>query len=152
MSNRFYAVCGILDIDGKILFVRHTYGPAKERILIPGGYVKEGELPSDAVKREFFEETGVNAEAESVFAVQFRAEQWIIVFCLKYISGEPVSDGYENSEVLLLTPEEAVNRSDITNMSRSILNAYIKDRENTLEKGEYKSISLKAGEYEIFGV
>ena len=152
MSNRFYAVCGILDIDGKILFVRHTYGPAKERILIPGGYVKEGELPTEAVKREFFEETGVNIEAESVFAVQFRTEQWIIVFRLKYISGEPVSDGYENSEVLLLTPEEAVKRSDITNMSRAILNAYIKDRENTLEKGDYKSISLKAGEYEIFGV
>jgi ADP-ribose pyrophosphatase YjhB (NUDIX family) len=152
MSNRFYAVCGILDIDGKILFVRHTYGPAKERILIPGGYVKEGELPTDAVKREFFEETGVNIEAESVFAVQFRTEQWIIVFRLKYISGEPVSDGYENSEVLLLTPEEAVNRTDITNMSRAILNAYIKDRDNTLEKGDYKSISLKAGEYEIFGV
>jgi ADP-ribose pyrophosphatase YjhB (NUDIX family) len=152
MSNRFYAVCGILDIDGKILFVRHTYGPAKERILIPGGYVKEGELPTEAVKREFFEETGVNVKAESVFAVQFRTEQWIIVFRLKYISGEPVSDGYENSEVLLLTPEEAVNRSDITNMSRAILNAYINDRENTLEKGDYRSISLKAGEYEIFGV
>ena len=152
MSNRFYAVCGILDIDGKILFVRHTYGPAKERILIPGGYVKEGELPSDAVKRELFEETGVNAAAESVFAVQFRAEQWIIVFRLKYISGEPHSDGYENSEVLLLTPEEAVKRTDITNMSRAILNAYINVRENTLEKGDYKSISLKTGEYEIFGV
>ncbi|MCR5599149.1 MAG: NUDIX hydrolase [Ruminococcus sp.] len=152
MSNRYYAVCGILDIDGKILFVRHTYGAAKERILIPGGYVKEGELPTEAVKREFFEETGVNVQAESVFAVQFRTEQWIIVFRLKYISGEPVSDGYENSEVLLLTPEEAVNRSDITNMSRAILNAYINDRENTLEKGDYRSISLKAGEYEIFGV
>ena len=152
MSNRFYAVCGILDIDGKILFVRHTYGPAKERILIPGGYVKEDELPTEAVKREFFEETGVNVKAESVFAVQFRTEQWIIVFRLKYISGEPVSDGYENSEVLLLTPEEAVNRSDITNMSRAILSAYINDRENTLEKGDYRSISLKAGEYEIFGV
>ena len=63
-----------------------------------------------------------------------------------------MSDGYENSEVLLLTPEEAVRRSDITSMSRAILNAYIKDRENTLEKGDYKSISLKAGEYEIFGV
>ncbi|WP_294751003.1 NUDIX hydrolase [uncultured Ruminococcus sp.] len=152
MSNRFYAVCGIVDIGGKILFVRHTYGPAKERILIPGGYVKEGELPSDAVKRELFEETGVNAAAESVFAVQFRAEQWIIVFRLKYISGEPHSDGYENSEVLLLTPEEAVKRTDITNMSRAILNAYINARENTLEKGDYKSISLKTGEYEIFGV
>ncbi|MBO4523972.1 MAG: NUDIX hydrolase [Ruminococcus sp.] len=152
MSNHYYAVCGILDIDGKILFVRHTYGAAKERILIPGGYLKEGELPSDAVKREFYEETGVNAVAESVFAVQFRSEQWIIVFRLKYISGEPRSDGYENSEVLLLTPEEAVKRSDITNMSRAILNSYINDRDNTLNKGDYKSISLKAGEYEIFGV
>lgn len=152
MSNRFYAVCGILDIDGRILFVRHTYGSAKDRILIPGGYVKEDELPSDAVKREFYEETGVVAEADSVFAVQFRTEQWIIVFRLNYISGEPVSDGYENSEVLLLTPEEAVERKDITNMSRAILNAYINDRENTLRKGEYRSISLKAGEYEIFGV
>ena len=152
MSNRFYAVCGIAEIGGRILFVRHTYGPAKERILIPGGYVKEGELPSDAVKRELLEGTGVNAEAESVFAVQFRAEQWIIVFRLKYISGEPVSDGYENSEVLLLTPEEAIERSDITNMSRAILKSYIKDRDKTLSKGEYKSISLKSGEYEIFGV
>lgn len=152
MSNRFYAVCGILDIGGRILFVRHTYGSAKDRILIPGGYVKEDELPSDAVKREFYEETGVVAEADSVFAVQFRTEQWIIVFRLNYISGEPVSDGYENSEVLLLTPEEAVGRKDITNMSRAILNAYINDRENTLKKGEYRSISLKAGEYEIFGV
>ena len=152
MSNRFYAVCGILDINGKILFVRHTYGAAKERILIPGGYVKEGELPTEAVKREFFEETGVNAEAESVFAVQFRTEQWIIVFRLNYISGEPVSDGYENSEVLLLTPQEAVERPDITNMSRAILKAYIDNVDNTLEKGDYRSITLKAGEYEIFGV
>lgn len=152
MSNRFYAVCGILEIDGKILFVRHTYGSAKDRILIPGGYVKEGELPTAAVKREIFEETGVDSEAESVFSVQFRTEQWIIVFRLKYISGEPRSDGYENSEVLLLTPEEAAERPDITNMSRAILKAYIADRDNTLAKGEYRSISLKAGEYEIFGV
>lgn len=152
MSNRYYAVCGILDIDGRILFVRHTYGAAKERILIPGGYVKEGELPSEAVKRELMEETGVVSEAESVFAVQFRKEQWIIVFRLRYISGEPESDGYENSEVLLLKPEEAVKRSDITNMSRAILNAYIKDKNNSLEKGCYNSISLKEEVFEIFGV
>ena len=152
MSNRFYAVCGILDIDGKILFVRHTYGAAKERILIPGGYVKEGDLPSESVRRELLEETGVIAEAESVFAVQFRKEQWIIVFRLRYISGEPRSDGYENSEVLLLTPEEAVKRSDITNMSRAILNAYIDQKDNTLERGSYNSISLKDETFEIFGV
>lgn len=152
MSNRFYAVCGILEIDGKILFVRHTYGAAKDRILIPGGYVKEGEFPSDAVKREFFEETSVQAEADSVFAIQFRKDQWCIVFRMKHISGAPVSDGYENSEVLLLTPEEAVERPDITNMSRAILRSYISDKDKTLEKGDYQSISLERGTYEIFGV
>lgn len=152
MSNRYYAVCGILEIDGKILFVRHTYGQAKDRILIPGGYVKEGELPSDAVSREFFEETQVKAEAASVFAIQFRYEQWCVVFMMKYISGEPLSDGYENSEVLLLSPEEAIRRTDITNMSRAILKAYINNRDAVLDKGDYSSISLNAGEYEIFGV
>ncbi len=151
-SNRYYAVCGIVEIEGRILFVRHTYGAAKDRILIPGGYVREGELPSDAVKRELFEETSVNTEADSVFAVQFRPEQWCTVFLMKHISGQPKSDGYENSEVLLLTPQEAVERKDITNMSRAILRAYIADRRNTLTHGQYRSISLKEGEYEIFGV
>jgi ADP-ribose pyrophosphatase YjhB (NUDIX family) len=152
MSNRYYAVCGILEIEGKILFVRHTYGQAKDRILIPGGYVKEGELPTQAVAREFYEETKVRAEALSVFSIQFKHDQWCVVFRLGYVSGEPVSDGYENSEVLLLAPEEAVQRPDITNMSRAILNAYISDRENTLDKGNYCSISLKPEEFEIFGV
>ena len=132
--------------------MRHTYGQAKNRILIPGGYVKEGELPTEAVKREFFEETTVVAEAKSVFSIQFKTDQWCVVFLLDYVSGEPKSDGYENSEVLLLTPEEAVERPDITNMSRAILKAYIAERENMLSRGYYRSISLKEGEYEIFGV
>ena len=95
---------------------------------------------------------GVQAEADSVFAIQFRTDQWCIVFRMKHISGAPVSDGYENSEVLLLTPEEAVERPDITNMSRAILRSYISDKDKTLEKGDYQSISLERGTYEIFGV
>jgi len=71
---------------------------------------------------------------------------------MKHISGAPVSDGYENSEVLLLTPEEAVERPDITNMSRAILRSYINDKDKTLEKRDYQSISLERGTYEIFGV
>lgn len=43
MNGRHFAVCGIVEIGGKILLVRHTYGTAKGRILVPGGYVREGE-------------------------------------------------------------------------------------------------------------
>lgn len=150
-STRHFAVCGILEIDGKILFVRHTYGTAKDRILLPGGYVKEKELPTKAVEREFFEETSVVCKAGEIFSVQFKPEEWCIVFTLSYVSGEPKSDGYENSEVLLLTVDEALARDDITNMSREILGAY-KENKKGLARGDYIAKAYTAEDYVIFGV
>lgn len=152
MNNRYFTVCGIVEIEGEILLVRHTYGTAKERILVPGGYVHKDELPSTAVEREIFEETGVNVKAKSVFATQFKSNQWCIVFTTEYISGTPQSDCNENSEVLLLHAEDAVKRDDITNMSRQILKAYIYDSNNELTKSDYIAKSFKAEEYEIYGV
>ena len=152
MNNKFFTVCGIVEIDGKILLVRHTYGNAKGRILVPGGYVSEGELPARAAEREILEETGVSAAARSVFAVQFKPEQWCIIFTMDYLSGKPHSDGYENSEVLLLSAQEAVLRDDITNMSCEILNAYIRDNKNVLSKSDYVPVLSDPDKYEIYGV
>lgn len=152
MNNKYFTVCGIVEINGKILLVRHTYGTAKDRILVPGGYVQEGELPSKAIEREVFEETGVSAKTKAVFSVQFKPEQWCVVFTLEYVSGEPKSDGYENNEVLLISAEEAAERDDITNMSREILRAYITDKANVLGKSDYVPKSTTAERYEIYGV
>ncbi len=151
MNNKFYTVCGITEIKGKVLLVRHTYGAAKDRILLPGGYVSENELPTVAAEREIFEETGVKTAAKSLMAMQFKSNQWCAVFIMDYISGTPVSDGYENSEVLLLTAEEAVNRGDITNMSRKILTAYLNEY-SELRKSEYVPDSASKENYVIFGV
>lgn len=152
MNNKYFTVCGIVEISGKVLLVRHTYGTAKDRILLPGGYVQEGELPARAAEREMLEETGVTAKAKAVFATQFKPEQWCIVFTMEYISGEPKSDGMENSEVLLLPAGDAVKRGDITNMSRELLSSYISDKENVLRKSAYVPASSKADEYEIYGI
>ncbi|MDE7288431.1 MAG: NUDIX hydrolase [Oscillospiraceae bacterium] len=151
MNNKFYTVCGITEINGKVLLVRHTYGAAKDRILLPGGYVSENELPTAAAEREIFEETGVKTTAKSLMAMQFKSNQWCAVFVMDYISGTPVSDGYENSEVLLLTVEEAVKRDDITNMSRKILTAYMNEYYE-LRKSEYVPDSASKENYVIFGV
>lgn len=152
MNNKFYTVCGITEIDGKILLVRHTYGMAKDRILLPGGFVAENELPTAAAEREILEETGVQAKAQSLMAVQFKSEQWCAVFIMDYISGTPRSDGYENSEVLLLTAEEAVRREDITNLSREILTAYRDKKYSALTKSGYVPQSSNADNYVIFGI
>lgn len=151
INNKFYTVCGLVEIDQKVLLVRHTYGTAKGRLLLPGGYVKENELPTKAVEREIFEETGVKAKVKSVLAMQFKSNQWCAVFLLDYIEGTPKSDGYENSEVLLLKPSEAIKRNDITNMSREILKAY-ENNSCELAKSDYIANSCTEDDYVIFGV
>ena len=150
-NNRFFAVCGIVEMDGKILLVRHTYGTAKGRILLPGGYVKENELPTLAITCEIFEETGVVCKSNELYSMQFKSEQWCAVFTMDYVSGEPKSDGYENSEVLLLTVEEALARDDLTNMSREILKAY-KENKNGIKKSDYLAKDRTENDYAIFGV
>ncbi len=150
MNNKYFTVCGLLPIDGKILLVRHTYGTAKDRILLPGGYVQEGELPTAAVEREIFEETGVCAHADSLLGMQFKDEQWCAVFLMEYIEGKPRSDGFENSEVLLLPIDEAIERSDMTNMSRAILKGYHKDGGTGLTRSDYVPASSDSAHYALF--
>ncbi len=149
MNSKSFAVCGIIEIDEKILFVRHTYGVAKGRILLPGGYVKENELPTTAIEREIFEETGVSCRAKDLYSMQFKSEQWCAVFTMEYVSGEPKSDGYENSEVLILSVDEALSRDDLTNMSREILRAY-KENKNGLKKSDYIAKDRTESDYIIF--
>ena len=151
MNNKYYTVCGIVKINGKILMVRHTYGSAKDKILLPGGYVQEGELPTKAAEREILEETGVTAKAKAIFSVQFKPEQWCVIFLMEYVDGTPRSDGYENSEVLLISAEDAVQRDDITNLSRAILKAYLNDS-GGLEKSGYMRNGSTDEDYVIFGI
>ena len=150
MGNGFFTVCGIVEIEGKVLLVRHTYGSAKNRILCPGGYVEENELPTRAIEREFLEETGIVVKTKSLLSMQFKSNQWCAVFVLDYISGEPKSDNYENSEILLLDPKEAINREDITNMSRELLRIYVNEHA-LLQKNKYIPKSSTEADYVLFG-
>lgn len=151
MNNKYYTVCGIVEIDGKVLLVRHAYGSAKNRILCPGGYVEENEIPTKAIEREVFEETGVVVRAKTLLSVQFKSNQWCAVFILEYVSGTPKSDHYENSEVLLLSPEDAIEREDITNMSRELLKIYLKNKNGGIQKNDYIPKSATEQDYVLFG-
>ncbi len=59
-DNYFSSVGAIVIRDEKVLLVRHTYGAAKDKLLNPGGFINKNELPTEAIIREVFEETGVN--------------------------------------------------------------------------------------------
>ena len=54
---------GVCIRDGKVLLGRHTYGSGNGKLIIPGGYVKFGETPEEALIREFEEETNRRASS-----------------------------------------------------------------------------------------
>ncbi len=68
---------------------------------------------------------------------------------MDYISGEPKSDGYENSEVLLLDLDEALSRNDLTNMSREILKSYRQSKDG-LQKSGYIAKDFNEKNYSLF--
>ena len=56
-----YGVKCIVEHDGRILFIKNTYGAPVWTL--PGGGVKRGELPEDAARREINEEVGIELGA-----------------------------------------------------------------------------------------
>ncbi len=59
-----FAACALVERDGKVLLVRHSYVPGW---LLPGGGVRRGEPPADAILRELKEEIGLVRAAPPVF-------------------------------------------------------------------------------------
>ena len=113
--------------------------------------MEENELPTHAAEREIFEETGIVVHAKSLLSMQFKSNQWCAVFVMEYVSGTPKSDNHENSEVLLLRPEIAIERDDITNMSRELLKMYIDHKNGGLNKNDYVPKSSTEQDYVLFG-
>jgi len=107
--------------DGKVLLARHTYGNGKGLLIIPGGYVDNGEAPQDAVRREFLEETGVVIEPRELIGVRFNTRDWYVVFRAAYVSGEARSDGDENSEVVWMEPQQALTREDVPELTKIMI-------------------------------
>ncbi|PKR82626.1 NUDIX hydrolase [Heyndrickxia camelliae] len=73
MSNKKYhrafGVYGIYVKDGKLLVINKNGGPYINRFDLPGGSLEEGETLSEAMKREFLEETGLEMEIEENIGV-----------------------------------------------------------------------------------
>lgn len=50
---------GIVIVDNKILLIKKAKGPYEGKLDLPGGTIEFGETPSEALKRELLEETGI---------------------------------------------------------------------------------------------
>lgn len=109
--------------DGRVLVLRHyRHGPARICLGFPGGAIAERESPEDAVRRELLEETGyasssweglgayvTNANQRCSAAHLFRARDCQPV-------GTPRSGDLEETELLLMRPEELLSATGLADI------------------------------------
>ena len=132
------SVTAVVIRDNKVLLARHTYGAGKGLLIVPGGYLNFNETPEDAVKREYFEETGVIIEPRDIIAVRFNLKDWYVAFSADYVSGIEHPDNDENSEVLWLNVNDALSRSDVPDLTKKLIEAAL-NNQSSLKKTEYIS-------------
>ena len=147
-TNWGQSVTRVVIKDGKVLLGRHTYGGGNGKLIIPGGYVNVGETPQDALVREYLEETGVTVKPGSVIGIRFNMRDWYIAFRAEYVSGEAHSDNDENSEVVWLDINEALERDDVPELTKKLIQSAISE-DRGLEYTEY-SASTKNAPYSLY--
>jgi mutator protein MutT len=66
--ERISVVCGLIERDGKLLAARRPFGASNGGLWeLPGGKVKEGETPQQALAREIAEEFGLSSRVGEHF-------------------------------------------------------------------------------------
>lgn len=139
MSNtryhRAFGVYGIYVEDGKLLVINKKDGPYINRFDLPGGSLKEGETLSEAIKREFLEETGLEIEIEENIGVIDFKLPWLwneftdvhhiaVYYLVKKVGGKiKIPDQFEGQDSLgaVWVTENAVS---LENSSPLVLKAF----------------------------
>ncbi len=125
-TNWSQSVAGVCLKDGKVLLARHTYGSGKGKLIIPGGYVKFGELPEETLVREYLEETGVKVRAGRLLGIRFNETDWYVVFAAEYLEGAARSDGDENSEVVWMDIDDALYDDAVPGLTKALVECAMK--------------------------
>jgi ADP-ribose pyrophosphatase YjhB (NUDIX family) len=102
--------------DDRVLMVRATYGGARGRWLLPGGYANHDERLDQAAEREVREETGVEAKVTDIIGLRTRyTEQGgavFVLFRMRPVAGDPAPDGVEVDRVAYFSAAEVQAMAD----------------------------------------
>lgn len=96
MASFYLAADALVERDGKYLMIQEGKEYVKGTWNVPGGGVEHGENPVEAVKREVFEETGLEIEEVEGLIGVFNSRSaedghpvLVLMFSCKVESGEP---------------------------------------------------------------
>lgn len=131
----------------EVLLGRHTYGKGKGKLILPGGYVKFGELPEETAVREVLEETGILVKPGKLLGVRCNRRDWYLMLEAEYLSGEAYAADDENSEVIWLNVREALEREDVPELTKEAISNMLYYREHALIDMPYNNESERNYQY-----
>ena len=106
IGKKLGAAAVILDTQGRVLLVKHTYGPLNWEL--PGGGAEQGEDIVETALREVLEETGLHVIPHHTTGIYYDREADMLHFVFRCQSPDstlvPRSDGEEISEFGFWSP------------------------------------------------
>lgn len=118
--------CVIVEIHGRILLQRQSYGRHQDSWMLPGGFVDKGEQVEQAALRELVEETGIHASLDRLIGV-FSYPHWpvvVVIYSARCDGAVPVP-GEETAELRLWSPQDIPWDNLGFASTRDALHAYI---------------------------
>jgi len=107
-QTRFTVTAGaiITNSDGRVLLLHHRFRPGSGWG-IPGGFIKRGEQPDEAVRRELREEVGLEVEDLSLFKTRaFRKARQVEIIFRCRARGETEQLSFEIKRLAWFDPHE----------------------------------------------
>ena len=135
-------VGGVVLFKDKVLLVRRGMGSHSGDWALPGGVVEQGETVDVAVKREVFEEAGVEAVVEGLIAVRSRViksgveNSAYFIFLLKSTDVTTNADGSEVEEARFFNLKEVQELPRLQALSRLVITKIL--------RGEAKILTFHA--------
>lgn len=149
-NNRKLSASCIVIKDNKVLVVKHTYGAAKGKYLIPGGFSENNEMPQKTAEREVLEETGVTVKANDLIAVRFTTQEVWTIFTAAYVKGVPVSDHCENEEALFMPIDELLKSESVVDTTKELVKSLLDVNKPVLKISDFVNSRFGAGTWQLF--
>lgn len=149
-NNRKLSASCVVIKDNAVLLVKHTYGNAKGKYLIPGGFSENGEMPQITAEREVLEETGVAVKAKDLLAVRFTAEEVWCIFTAEYSEGKPVSDNCENEEAIFMPIDELLASENVVATTKEIVKSALDVNTSVLRKSDFVNSKFDGSTWQLF--
>ncbi len=150
-KNYIVGVGAIVFNEGELLVIKDRFSAGYK---LPGGHIDKNESIIAAVKREVYEETGVNIEFESIVNIghfkngQFGEDNLYIVCTAKALTKEiAINDPSEIAEARWIAPVDFLKSDDVNNYNRSVVEAALNNTELKLVE---RKIKLRVADGEVF--